>query len=107
MPDMPATTEFSMNGRFDFSQDAYLPPTDSHVLEAPEVLRLAGQNMQILTRLSRGPATNSELAQISLKYTSRISDLRAAGLVITCERKSGGMTIYTLQQDATTRRLLK
>lgn len=59
-------------GRLDFgAQDRRLP-----VAEAP---RLSRQCRAILERLRRGTATNSELSTISLKYTSRISELREAG----------------------------
>jgi len=43
---------------------------------ALEIARLSGQLEQIMDRLLQGPVTNNELAAISLKYTSRISDLR-------------------------------
>lgn len=92
--------------RMDFTADELLP-RDSHVTAPAEIARLASQSLKILERLHRGPASNHELAQISLKYTSRISDLRAAGCVVTCERKSGGGAVYTLQQDETTRKMLK
>ena len=58
--------------------------------------RLRGQCLAIYDRLRRGPATNVELAAISLKYTSRVSDLRDNGFVITCVRGEGGLTTYTL-----------
>jgi hypothetical protein len=60
--------------------------------------RLTGQNAAILSRLTRGPVTNAELSRdYSLKYTSRLSDLRAAGYAIKCERLNGGITRYTLE----------
>jgi hypothetical protein len=81
---------------FTFAQDEILP-RDSHVTEPTEIKRLATQNEQILARLKRGPATNVDLAKISLKYTSRISDLREAGHNIPPpERVKGGVTIYRL-----------
>ncbi len=61
-----------------------LPATDPNVRES-DVQRLTGQNALILARLRQGPATAAELAQISLKYTSRISDLRAAGYEVKYE----------------------
>lgn len=82
---------------FKFAQDVLLP-RDSHVAEPSEVVRLSGQNQAILERLRRGPCTNVELAKLSLKYTSRISDLRAAGFTITADRKPKGLTIYTLEE---------
>jgi hypothetical protein len=61
---------------------------------APDRQRLRGQNAAILDRLRRGPATNAELASISLKYTSRLSDLRSAGFDVRSERVDGGTWIY-------------
>ena len=57
-----------------------------------------GQNGAILERLRAGPATNVELAAMSLKYTSRLSDLRAAGHVIECKRGPGRVNVYTLKE---------
>lgn len=74
------------------------PPRDPHV-SADDRPRLTGQNAAILERLRRGPATNRDLAEISLKYTSRVSDLRAAGYRIACERRPGGLSIYTLEGE--------
>jgi hypothetical protein len=62
--------------------------------EAP---RLRPQHHEILARLREGPATNAELAGLSLKYTSRVSDLRAAGYGVRCERQAGGVTVYRLE----------
>lgn len=58
--------------------------------------RLAAQTQAIVDRLRSGAATNVELAAISLKYTSRISDARAAGYTIECTRLDGGLTEYRL-----------
>lgn len=85
-----------MNGRFNFAADEVLP-RDTHVTEPAEVNRLSTQNARILDRLKRGPATNYELAKLSLKYTSRLSDLRKAGYVVTCVRHTGGGATYTLE----------
>jgi hypothetical protein len=71
-------------------------PTDPNV-NKEDAPRLAGQNLAILERLRQGPATNKELAEMSLKYTSRLSDLRANGFTVKCERKTGGLTVYTLE----------
>lgn len=60
--------------------------------------RLTGQNAAILRRLRQGTASNFELAAISLKYTSRINDLRNAGYRIEAERGSGGVWIYELKE---------
>ena len=48
-------------------------------VDPAETPRLSKQCATMLERLRQGPATNHELARIGLKYTSRISDLRAAG----------------------------
>ena len=53
-------------------------PRDTHVLNPDELRRLTGQNQAIYRRLCDGPAWNYELAQLALKYTSRISDIRKA-----------------------------
>ena len=50
-----------------------------------------------LERLRLGPATNAELAQLALKYTSRISDIRAAGYVVDKVRREGGTVTYALR----------
>lgn len=71
---------------------------DSHVTQ-PERKRLSAQNQAVLDRLTHGPATNCELAAISLKYTGRISDLRAAGYaigIVESDRKSGRV-VYALE----------
>jgi hypothetical protein len=84
--------------RFLFAQDAPLPVRDTHVTDPDEIHRLRSQNDRILERLQKGPASNYELAQISLKYTSRLSDLRKAGYTVTCERHAGGGATYELQR---------
>jgi hypothetical protein len=63
-----------------------------------EARRLSGQCAAILARLHQGPASNFDLAQISLKYTSRISDIRHAGYdVRVVERDyATGRTVYKL-----------
>lgn len=48
-------------------------------MEPVELARLSRQCQDIVAVLSRGTATNQELSRISLKYTSRISDLRKRG----------------------------
>jgi hypothetical protein len=62
-----------------------LQPRDSFVTDPTELRRLTGQSAAILARLKQGPATARELSALALKYTGRISDLREAGYVITCE----------------------
>ncbi len=58
--------------------------------------RLDSQCDRMLARLQKGAATNIELAGISLKYTSRITDLRQLGHTIACEKRVGGVTVYRL-----------
>lgn len=67
--------------------------------------RLRGQNKTIFKMLCSGPKTNRELAEVSLKYTSRISDIRAflrsnyPDLKIINKRHpdQNGLTIYKLE----------
>jgi hypothetical protein len=63
-----------------------------------EARRLGKQCASILARLQQGAASNFELASLSLKYTSRISDLRRAGYdVRVVERDyATGRTVYKL-----------
>lgn len=66
-----------------------IDPTDSS--------RLDSQCTRMLERLKAGPATNIELNAISLKYTSRISDLRKLGHDIPePEKRTNGVTVYRL-----------
>jgi hypothetical protein len=65
-----------------------------------ESKRLSSQCQRILALLcEQGMATNSELAAISLKYTSRISDLRQAGYPVVCREnnKTTGRSVYVLE----------
>ena len=59
-------------------------------------VRLRGQNLAIYERLKRGTATNVELAAISLKYTSRVDDLRKSGIDVCATRVAGGTWRYEL-----------
>jgi hypothetical protein len=72
------------------------PSLDS---EAP---RLSKQCAAILERLRLGPASNGELASIALKYTGRISDLRAAGfsIKVTEHNRHSGYVVYALERAA-------
>ena len=54
------------------------------------------QTDQIIEKLKIGARTNVELAEIALKYTSRISDARKRGHVIHCNKLGGGLTLYQL-----------
>lgn len=85
-------------------QNQPLLPIDPN-LHTSDVSRLSGQNAEVLKRLEHGPAFNDELAQISMKYTSRISDVRRflqpSGRTIKCERGEGGRNLYRIvQQEA-------
>lgn len=76
-----------------------IPPIDPHV-DRRDVPRLSRQCALIVERLRRGPATNDELSAIARKYTSRISDIRAAGFEIPePTRLGGGLTRYTLTRE--------
>ena len=80
-----------------FDAPRKIVPRDTHV-EKEERPRLTGQNQEILERLQQGPATNFELNKIAMKYTSRISDLRAAGynVVVVDRDRATGRTMYQL-----------
>ena len=73
-----------------------LAPCDPNV-DVQDEGRLTGQNALVLDALRDGPKTNKQLAFFSLKYTSRISDLRASGYKIHCERLDGGLRLYRLE----------
>ena len=78
--------------------DKFLPsPQISMSFEDQEALK--GQAEAILkllkSRKSAG-AMNWELAEIGLKYTSRISDLRKAGWKIQCTIEAGRTRRYVL-----------
>jgi hypothetical protein len=79
-----------------------VPPRDPNI--APfDVPRATSQNERILERLREGPATNAELVRISLNFTGRISDLRAAGHTIQPDARfkgDGGVVTYRLLGDA-------
>ena len=70
---------------------------DRFLVHRAAVYTVTGQNAIILRLLERGPQTNVALADVSLKYTSRISDLRAAGYRIVCQRVGHGVTEYRLE----------
>lgn len=77
-----------------------IQPRDSFVTDPAEIRRLSGQSARILQRLQEGPATARELAALSLKYTSRVSDLRKAGHDVRC-REEGGKSTYWLVKPRT------
>jgi hypothetical protein len=69
------------------------------VFAVEERRRLSAQCAAVLARLECGPATNRDLALISLKYTSRISDLRQAGynVQVIARNARTGLTTYQLK----------
>lgn len=85
---------------FDQTPAPYRPyqSIPAHV-EAEAQPRLSRQNQAVLARLQRGPATNRELAEIALKYTGRISELRDAGydVVLVSEDRKTGLAVYELR----------
>ena len=99
-----------MNGTFDFmnpTQKQAPVRVDICPLSAlPEdIKRLKVQNGEVLQILLNGATTNAELAETSLKYTSRISDIRAwikkhdLGWKIVNTRLENGLTIYRLDTE--------
>lgn len=66
-----------------------------------EKVRLSRQSAAILSALHLGRVSNAELSLIALKYTSRVSDCRAAGhdiRVVESDRATGRF-IYALFVD--------
>lgn len=51
----------------------------------------------ILDELRRGPTTNHTLAEVSIGYRQRISDLRKAGYTIVNRRLAGRVSLYELK----------
>lgn len=70
-------------------------------LNPKEKPRLSRQCELILSRLREGPAKNTELVAIALKYTGRISDIRKAGYVVEVIERDyeTGITLYALRGD--------
>ena len=82
-----------------FPSASALPPRDPNVAPTDRP-RLTGQNARLLAMLQQGPTTNREMMLAGLlKYTSRISDLRAAGYCIVCEKLGGGLSLYRLENQ--------
>jgi len=73
----------------DVRRRGQLPPTDPHVKQLGDVVRFTTQNDVILDRLEQGPAANYQLAELAINYRARISDLRAHGYGIHCDRSNG------------------
>lgn len=67
------------------------PPTSKEAAaELVATGRLSRECRGVLERLQQGRQSSRDLAAVSLKYTARISDLRAAGYEITAERTPAG-----------------
>lgn len=76
-----------------------ISPSDPHVTDPAEARRLSRQCQTILDlfRCALGnKVSNWEMAAVSLKYTSRISDLRAAGYTINVveRNRETGLVVY-------------
>jgi hypothetical protein len=71
-----------------------IEPRDPSVPRAARP-RLSRQCQEILDMLRRGRATNARLAGISLKYTSRISDIRKWFH----DTRQAGLEIRVIDQD--------
>lgn len=81
-----------------FTQKPVYRMADPQVRDTVETPRLSRQCEEILTLLKAGPVSNRALSGIALKYTSRISDLRAAGYNIQARvDRVTGLTMYHLQ----------
>lgn len=79
------------------SQKDVLPVvTFSH--SPTENARLSKQARDILAHLKRGPVSNTQLAELSKKYSSRIADLRDVGYEIECydQNHTTGVSWYRL-----------
>ena len=64
----------------------------------PELKRRENNETRVLRRLQHGPATNMELMDIGgLRFSGRVSDLRAKGYIVTQEHIHGGLHVYTLK----------
>lgn len=69
---------------------------DTQLPEA-EKPRLSSQCRQILERLQQGVASNVDLSNIALKYTSRISDLRKSGFRIEVKERNHETGVVTYE----------
>jgi hypothetical protein len=76
--------------------DPIIPVVDPHVTPE-EMPRLSRQSQLILDRLRCGPARNTELVEIAVRYGARLLDLRRSGFVITTELdRASGVAVYRL-----------
>ena len=98
-----------VQGQLDFKpkRGRTIPPVEiaAGLVPPEDADRLTGQNAQVFQRLKNGPATNAELAQIGLKYTSRVSDVRKfvrkyfEGWDVVCIKGAGGLNTYELKRN--------
>jgi hypothetical protein len=66
---------------------------------AQDAPRLSAQCRKMIERLRQGPATNADFVHMGIfKYTSRISDARAAGydVRVVSRNHQTGVTLYRL-----------
>lgn len=76
-----------------------IAPCDPHVTDPAEAKRLSRQCQAILDLFLQNPenqVSNFEMAAVCLKYTGRISDIRAAGYTVTIAHRcrATGYTVY-------------
>jgi hypothetical protein len=77
-----------------------IPPVDPHVTPE-EKPRLSRQSAEILERLRQGQATNRELAQIAMRYSARLHDLKHAGYswkIVSRDYETGSV-VYALERE--------
>lgn len=60
--------------------------------------KLSNQCQEILIRITGRWASSLELAEVALKYTSRLSDLRQRGYKIDTKRSDEGWWYYRLKE---------
>lgn len=87
-----------MQMQLDF--DKPIEPVDTHLSKA-EKPRLSRQSRQILERLSKGPAINTELMEIAQRFGARIHDIRKAGyrVEIIWRDNEKGLVCYELKKE--------
>jgi len=93
-----------MDNLFNMTTDqrgrARIEPSDN-ALTGSGTDRLAGQNAKILAMLRCGPVKNIDMITVSLKYTSRISEVRSYlkgfGETIVCRDLGKGITEYSIE----------
>jgi hypothetical protein len=71
-----------------------------HPTEAPRLTRQCAEILAAFRADTNHRQTNQELVRLALKYTSRLSDLRAAGYQIDVVKRDrySGQTIYELKE---------